>query len=367
MSEPFIASQTHKAGETGETDETRARNEYPVRAIGDVWLPVATPQGSGSVPMFVGGCAEPARATRALIVLHGRLRDADAYLHSTLRARAASSAHDDGTLVVVPQFLASADVEHHHTQAAQAARADCLHWEWTAWMGGFDARGPAPLSSFDVLDALAEQLADRARYPALREIVIAGHSGGAQVAHRHAILSGAPERCAQRGVAVRFVIANPSSYVYFDSLRPQPDGVFGPADFAACPGVDDWKYGMRKLPRYAAASPDAAAFERRYVEREVVYLAGSRDCDAAHPALDRSCAANAQGPHRLARARAYYAYLRARHPHLRHQWHEVPDAGHDAQAMFLSAAGLRALFGAQAMIDAARAAQMHPAEGGASD
>jgi hypothetical protein len=337
--------------------DARPRNEYPVRAIGDVRLSVATAEGAGSVPMFVGGCLEPAQATRAIVMLHGRLRDADAYLRSTLRARAASSAHDDSTLVLVPQFLASADVDHHRLDA------DHLHWEWTAWMGGSDARGPAPLSSFDVLDALVAQLADRAHYPALREIVIAGHSGGAQVAHRYAILSGAPERCAQSGVIMRFVIANPSSYVYFDSLRPQPDGDFRAADHTACPDVDDWKYGMRKLPRYAAASHDAAALEHRYVAREVIYLAGERDCDPAHPALDRSCAANAQGPHRLARARAYYAYLRARHPQLRHLWREVPGAGHSAEAMFLSAPGIRALFGEDATI----CAQLDSAEGGASD
>lgn len=344
---------------------TRPRNEYPVRAIGDERLRVVTPQGSGSVPLFAGGCAERTRTTRAIVVLHGRLRDADAYLRSALRARAASSAHDDGTFVVVPQFLASADVAHHRTDA------DSLHWEWTAWMGGADALGPAPLSSFDVLDALVGQLADRARYPALREIVIAGHSGGAQVAHRYAILSAAPEHCAQSGVKLRFVIANPSSYVYFDSLRPQPDGGFRLADRTACPDVDDWKYGTRKLPRYgaaeAAAERDAAALERGYVGREVVYLAGERDCDPEHPALDRSCAANAQGPHRLARARAYYAYLHARHPQLRHRWYEVPGAGHSAEAMFISEPGIRALFGEDATIDAARVASLNQPEGGASD
>jgi hypothetical protein len=202
--------------------------------------------------------------------------------------------------------------------------------------------------------------------------VIAGHSGGAQVAHRYAILSAAPERCAQSGVTMRFVIANPSSYVYFDSLRPQPDGTFRAADHAACPDVDDWKYGMRKLPRYAAASSydahDAATLERRYVARGVVYLAGTLDCDPAHPALDRSCAANAQGPHRLARARAYYAYLRARHPQLHHAWQDVPGAGHSAEAMFVSRDGIHALFGEGATLDAARAAATaNPRDGGASD
>ncbi|WP_069266695.1 hypothetical protein [Paraburkholderia nodosa] len=166
---------------------------------------------------------------------------------------------------------------------------------------------------------------------------------------------------------LRFVIANPSSWVYFDSLRPQPDGSFAPADRTACPDVDDWKYGMCKLPRYAAATHDAATLERRYIGREVVYLAGERDCDPAHAALDRSCAASAQGPHRLARALTCYAYLRARHPQLRHTWFEVRGAGHNAEAMFLSGPGIRALFGARATIDTAREASQAQSADGADD
>jgi hypothetical protein len=343
---------------TVEMGPGRPRNEAPVQVIGDAWLRVACSTGSASVPLFTGGCADPAATTRVVVVLHGRLRDAHAYLRTTLHARTVSSAQDDGTLIVVPQFLATADVEHH------AAGHDCLHWEWTAWMAGLDARGPAPLSSFDVLDALVDQLVDRARYPALREIVIAGHSGGAQVAHRYAILSDAADRCKTHNVKMRFVIANPSSFAYFDALRPCEDGGFLPADCDSCPGVNDWKYGMQGLPRYAG-SQDAASLERGYVGRDVVYLAGMLDCDPAHPALDQSCAANAQGPHRLARAQAYYAYLRARHPQLRQTFHEVPGAGHSAEAMFTSTQGVRALFGDSATVVATAA--LTPAAGGASE
>ena len=293
----------------------RPRNEFPVRAIGDVRLHVSTGRGEGNVPLFVG-VASP-KVERIVIVLHGRLRDADAYLHTAERALAASSVDAASTLLIAPQFLATADIDHH------ALGPDMLHWEWTAWMGGLDARGPHALSSFDVLDALIADCA--ARYPMLREIVIAGHSGGAQVAHRYAIV-GRPLK------SVRYVIANPSSYVYFDATRPYA---------IQCDDFDDWKYGLRNLPRYAQHD----AFEARYIESEVTYLLGECDCDPTHPALDRSCAAMSQGPHRLARGRAYRAYLLGRHPDLRHRWEEVPGAGHDGEAMFVSAEGVRALFG----------------------
>ena len=66
----------------------------------------------------------------------------------------------------------------------------------------------------------------------------------------------------------------------------------------------------------------------------------------AHPALDRSCAAMAQGEHRLARGLAYARYIAARSPtgH-EHAMHRIPGAGHDADAVFGSPAGLAALFG----------------------
>jgi hypothetical protein len=329
--------------------DARPRNERPVVSVGPERLFVSTSRGSGSVPLFTGGSSTPATVTQIVVMLHGRLRDADAYLHSTQRALAASSLDASAVMLVVPQFLATADVEHHRSAG------NCLHWEWTSWMGGLDAVGPAPLSSFDVLDALIDSYKDA--LPQLREIVVAGHSGGAQVAHRHAILSDAAARCNARGVNLRYVIANPSSYVYFDAWRPQRDGRVQVMDAQACPGFNDWKYGTEQLPRYAHGV-DARTLEQRYVDHDVTYLLGTLDNDPAHPALDISCAAMMQGPQRLARGRAYYTYLRGRHPQLRHALYEVEGAAHSGDAMFVSHVGVRALFGAGArFVEAAAIAQ----------
>jgi hypothetical protein len=324
-------------------DDVRPRNEKPVLTVASERLHIVKPRGDGCVPLYISGGSPSAEATRLVVMLHGRLRDADAYLRSTQRALAASSVDANSVILAVPQFLASADVEHH------GLADEYLHWEWTSWMGGLDATGPATLSSFDVLDALIAHFAARGGFPALREIVIAGHSGGAQVAHRHAILSDAAAHCAALGVRLRYVIANPSSYVYFDELRPARNGTFHPADRAACHDFNAWKYGTERLPRYAGDT-DARALEQRYIGQDVTYLLGTLDNDPAHPALDRSCAATLQGPDRLARGRAYHAYLRGRHPQLEHALHEVQGAAHSGDAMFVSSAGVRALFGDDAQL-----------------
>lgn len=348
-------------------ERTRPRNEYPVREVASGRLRVDTARGSGAVPLYRSADeASDMRVSRVVIVLHGRLRDADAYLLSAQRALAAADVNAADTLLLVPQFLASADI------AAHGLGEDTLHWEWTGWMSGDDALGSAPLSSFDILDSLIEALADRSRFGALREVVIAGHSGGAQVAHRYAVVGRAAALLEQRGIHCRYVIANPSSYVYFDNRRPDGNGGFSPADEHACADVDTWKYGMHHPPRYASG----AAFEtleRRYVRSDVIYLLGEADCDPQHQALDRSCAANAQGPHRLARGLAYFAYLSNRHPQLAHRCWRVPGVGHNGQAMFNSAEGLLALFDAKARArhllggEPASQDETVPHEGGATE
>lgn len=303
----------------------------PVRVVAESRLSVTTPAGTGRLPLILSRdwTRPQPEVTRALIVIHGVRRNADTYAEIARQALDAAGEVGRGTMLAVPQFLDEADA------AAHALPPDTLRWRGEAWEGGGEARGPAPVSAFAALDAILARLADRALFPDLREIVVAGHSGGGQVAQRYAVLGRGPDQVARPGLRVRFVVANPSSYAVFTPDRPRPA--------ASCPEADRWKYGMRDLPAYAG---DAApgAIEGRYVQRDVTYLLGTADTDPAHPALDRSCMAEAQGPTRLARGLAYVAALHARHPALRHTLRLVPGVGHDARGMFTAACGLAALF-----------------------
>jgi pimeloyl-ACP methyl ester carboxylesterase len=148
------------------------------------------------------------------------------------------------------------------------------------------AIGPTPVSSFDVLDAILARLADRQLFPNLKQVVAAGHSGGAQVVQRYAIAGKGEAALARADVAVRYVVANPSSYAYFSDERPQPSIA------ASCPDYNRWKYGMEARPAYLAG-PTAAALEQAYVTRSVIYLLGTLDTNPDHPALDKTCMAKA--------------------------------------------------------------------------
>jgi hypothetical protein len=84
------------------------------------------------------------------------------------------------------------------------------------------------------------------------------------------------------------VIANPSSYVYFDRLRPDGNGGFSPADESACAGVDHVEVRHSSSRRVTRAATHAfAVLEQRYARSDVIYLLGEADCDPQHQALDR--------------------------------------------------------------------------------
>lgn len=328
------------------TDDERAPNERPVAVVASRHLNVATHAGSGTVPVFSNGdwLAPMRDVKRAVILIHGRLRNADTYFNLAERACALAGGDAGDTLLIVPQFLASADVRAH------ALPPSTLHWEWTSWMGGDNAEGPAPLSSFDVLDAILQTLASREQFASLTEVVIAGHSGGGQVVQRYAVVTRGEGPLVVRGIAVRYVVANPSSYVYFDAMRPTASGEFAAFDTTACPSFNRWKYGLEDLPAYASSGEGAAstdALESRYARRDVTVLLGGADCDPQHPALDRSCAAQTQGEHRLARGLAYARYMASRHPEraAKHRTFVIDGVGHDANGIFGSVHGLAALFG----------------------
>jgi hypothetical protein len=322
--------------------EESAAHRRPVKAVADQRLEVRTAAGQGLLPLYaslpLADAAPQPDIERAVLVFHGRLRDADVYWRSAKKALAAVPVQAPSTLLIVPQFLAELDVDAHLLPPAT------LRWSLEGWEGGEPARGPARISSFEAIDAVLALLADRHRFPHLAQVVVAGHSGGGQVVQRYAVVGQGEARLAAAGVKLRYVVANPSSYLYFSADRPRPDGGFGvPASAASCPAYDQWKYGWSGAPAYATQS-SAAAYEERYVQRDVVYLLGGLDIDPHQSALDQSCSGEAQGPYRLARGRSYAAYLRQRHPGFVPAVHEVPGVGHDGDRMLGSACGLSALF-----------------------
>lgn len=312
-----------------------------VKEVADQRIVVATAQGSGILPVYASGRIDTTATDvrRVLLIIHGTLRNAAVYFASGQEAVKNAGKAGAGTLVVAPQFLARRDLQSFRLSP------DILAWTVNGWAAGEPARSPAPISSFAALDAVLEHFADRKLYPALTQVVVAGHSAGAQVVQRYAVAGHGEAVLRKAGVGVRYVVANPSSYLYFSNERPAGQGALKPADTASCPKVVEWKYGLKNAPPYVAKQ-NAADLEQRYARRDVTYLLGMADTNPYTHFIDRSCAAIAQGPDRLARGLAYFSYMQGRHTHsLKQALVEVPGVGHDGRSMFTSDCGLAVLFG----------------------
>jgi len=253
---------------------------------------------------------------RLLIVVHGALRDSGRCLAN---AQAAAGDQERSTLIVAPQLLADADL---------VARADlpggALYWQVEGWKGGEAALGPEPVSSFAAMDHLLLELTGPGRPPGARplNVVIFGSSAGGQYVNRYAAVGRAPDALAERGIAVRFVVANPSTYLYFDRARP-----------AAVPGgapVNQWRYGFDNAPAYVGVT--ARQSLERYLSRDVTIVLGSEDRDGAALLLEVSAAAMAQGANRLERGINYDRHVRglARAAGLTagHRLIQLPGVGH---------------------------------------
>ena len=329
-----------------------APHRRPVKVIAPERIKIKTALGETLIPAYSSCNIDRPNAgiKRAVIVVHGRLRDADKYFDLATRASNASNASSD-TVIIAPQFLSTADAARHNLEPIFA------RWNTEAWLGGESAKGPFALSSFEVIDAIVAKLADRTRFPNLERIVVAAHSGGAQIIQRYAVVGRADQVLAKAGLQpyadgmdasvakssamrMRYVVANPSSYLYFDATRPRPND--------RCAEVDRWRYGVNEPVAYVQG--DMKAIEQRYLTRRVIYMLGGADVNPNHSALDKTCMAEAQGLNRLERGNAYFAHItkRARMQNiaLRHTRIEVPGVAHDADRMFNSVCGKAALFDA---------------------
>ncbi|MGA8398873.1 MAG: hypothetical protein WB697_03240, partial [Stellaceae bacterium] len=147
---------------------------------------------------------------------------------------------------------------------------------------------------------------------------------------------------------LRYVVGSPGTYTYFGDERPLPDGTFGASAGIQCPDYNRWKFGFAGgLPPYASAATAKGipALEHRYVARDVVYLAGGDDTDPNHRLLNKTCAAEAQGPTRLARMQFFLADMKQRDGvAFRQPMRIIPGVAHNEARVFGSPCGRAALF-----------------------
>ncbi len=284
---------------------------------------------------------------RVVIVVHGVLRNADDYFPNMMAAVAQAGVAEQ-TLVIAPQFLLEEDINRFELPD------EILYWDGESgegWKKGDDSAATADqprtaaVSAFTVIDRLIERVANPEIFPNLKNIIVPGHSAGGQYVNRYAAGTRVDQSIPKK-YHLRFIVANPSTYVYLNPDR-QISGEakgFGVPE-GALPDYDDYKYGLEKLNPYMAAA-GADPIRTGYPHKDVVYLLGGEDTREAM--LEQTPNANLQGKNRLARGQIYYRYLQHLYGAEITQTHKIaiiPCVGHDNAAIWKSEAGRQYIFG----------------------
>ncbi len=286
--------------------------------------------------------------TQAVVVVHGGGRGADRSFQ-TMNAVVTAAGKTGSTLIIAPHFAAN-----NGTCEDKLARKE-LNFPCGSWQAGAIALDQKQATAFDVLDDIVQQLGQKSRFPNLHSILIAGHSAGGQFVTRYAMANQVQESVPE--VAIRYVVANPSTSMYLDDIRPVsivlPENVAAEnsgaatVTFGSYPGADRckvfnlWPYGLEKRAGYSARVEDEA-LRRQLASRPVTYLLGELDV-LPRAGFDETCSGMAQGQNRLMRGLAYVQYVNEKIGGSDSAV-VIPVCGHDERCMFSSARAVPVLF-----------------------
>ena len=290
--------------------------------------------------------------TRAFILIHGTNRNADHYF-GTATAAAFLAGALDNTVVIAPHIIDGQDTPQAN-EVVWPNRGD-------SWRSGGMSTSHPTLSTFDFMDEIIRTLANKKVFPNLIKVVVAGHSAGGQFVTRYEM---ANKIHGTLGVAISYVVANPSTYAWPSPLRPlrvgaadsataehealgrsgekpSSDFTFGPFDASKLPSYDRWPAGLEQRSGYTAHLSDAQ-LKKQLAERPTTYLLSQVDV-LPLGGFDSSPSAMTQGPTRRARGEAFVKFisdsLGAKPTTI-----IVPECGHNDRCVFTTDVVFPAIF-----------------------
>jgi pimeloyl-ACP methyl ester carboxylesterase len=298
--------------------------------------------------------ARNAAVRRALIMIHGTNRNADHYFSTATGAAFLADALAD-TVVIAPSFLSS------DRGCMDKLQMDEVSWSCRgdSWRSGGVSSSNKNLTSFDFIDELLRRLADKKTFPNLTTIVIAGHSAGGQFVSRYEMANHVQDSL---GVAVSYVVANPSSYAWPDATRVLPidDGQaenavsgwkeekphtkfsYGPFDSSKVANYDSWPYGLENRTEGYTAKMSDEQLKKQLVSRTTTYLLSQVDT-LPLGGFDGSPSAMAQGATRRARGEAFVKYVNEQLG-ANSKVMIIPECGHNDRCVYTTDAALPVIF-----------------------
>eukprot|EP01039_Chlorochromonas_danica_P009981 gene9981-11039_t len=356
------------------------------------------------------------RIEHVVIVQHGNNRNGNDYFCGAVNSLLETNSSIEylrSHLIIGTQFLIDGDIcwdpFSKQTLTVNAAQGiTCSYPVWTSegWKDGHvsvnnDQLNTARLSnltyhpfhSYDVFNLLIEELCNRTLFPNLKLISLFGFSAGGQTVLRyslwphlrrhHLVNTLVTDNIKHNAsISIQYVVADISSYLYFDNRRPFNNGsvgygIPGPdwlnnswkvgADGkkwisgwnGSCAMYDDWRYGLNKLAGYYDYhSKQIPNFKADLIEafpgRDLHFLIGLNDslnCKLnTFPGCNDNdlatyCQAMLQGNNRLDRFEKWKNYLEI-YFHLNNtiDYIYVKDISHDPVAMLRSSEAKCLLF-----------------------
>ncbi len=281
-----------------------------------------------------------------ILAIHSSNYDARMVFNDCLSLLKSQSGAESRTLIIAPQFL----IKEH---AKDINDPNLLFWEVDPFRGSSVSTTAGSgtdlgISAFTILEDIISRVATKETFPNVKRITILGHSAGGQLVNRFAA-SNTIEFDAVRpaGIKCRYIVMNPSSYVYLSPKRyvEGSEGVFAvptPEQVKDNPGYNQYGYGLEKLYVYHRAKGlTAEKIRQMYPKRNIIYMLGEKDY-APDESMSTNPSAMLQGRNRLERGRIYYMHLIDEFgPEIKktQKLVIVPQAGHSGRQMALSEQG----------------------------
>ena len=238
------------------------------------------------------------------------------------------------TIFIKPAFFSR--VNCHKNLRGKVALWDTQKHDWRR---GDLSLGEHGVSSYAVIDRIFELLADRARYPKLKHILLCGFSAGGQVVNRYVAVG---KLAPAAHLKYSFAVGAPSSYLYVDGRRIAPDGSFRIPD-PPVPGAEAWHDGLQGRCAYAADLSEKEIMAN-LASRPTLYMCGVEDVKPR--GLIVTPGAMTQGENRYRRFLNYRKYI-ALFPEWakRCRFVAVPGFGHQWSKVFAAPEFVRLVYG----------------------
>lgn len=315
--------------------------------------------------------SDQSQTQKVYISMHGVARDADVYFtainQAYVAARKAGLPGAQGSVLRVAPLFFDADADANKLNDTTLAWGQDNDWAAAAVSQHPESAG---ISSMSVLDQLVQRFSNQQSFPNVQSITFVGHGGGALLLQRYATLR--PQSADDGRVALRYVVANPSTFLYLTTDRPSP------VDTDTCDYYNDFYYGLDSydIP-YTADIDSPSSLFKTYVGRDVRYVVGLKDVSSVDG--DQSCGARAMGgDYRKDRTLAFWKYINLlaygagrqttasmssfpgnfsdiqsgntdttdfRTDNFKHTLTQIKSVGHDATQIMTSKPGMRAIFG----------------------